>query len=63
MVETKSGIYDMILKEYRRKDYHDKFEHNLKLALQASHFVIQERIDHASKYPEQNLAQKYMRQK
>ena len=38
------------------KDYHDKFEHHFKLVLHAPPFVIQERADRASKYPEQNLA-------
>ena len=45
------------------KEYYDKFEHNFKLALQVSPHVIQERINRASKYPEQNLAQKYARNK
>ena len=45
------------------KEYNDKFEHHFKLALQASPHVIQERINRASKYPEQNLAQKYARNK
>ena len=41
------------------KEYHDKFEVYFTLALQASPHVIQERINRASKYPEQNLAKKY----
>ena len=45
------------------KEYYDKFEHHFKLALQASPHVNQERINRASKYPEQNLAQKYARNK
>ena len=38
------------------KDYHDKFEHHFKLALQASPHVIQDRIHCSGKYPDQNLA-------
>ena len=45
------------------KEYYDKFEHHFKLALHASPFVIQERVERASKYPEQNLAQKYARER
>ena len=45
----------------RSKEYHDKFETYFKLASQASPHVIQERINRAGKYPEQNLAQKYAR--
>ena len=43
------------------KEYHDNIETYFKLALQASPHVIQERINRASKYPEQNLARKYAR--
>ena len=43
------------------KEYHDEFKQHLNLALQASPHVIQERIQRASKYPEQNLARKYAR--
>ena len=48
------------------KDYHDKFEHHfklLRLALHASPYIIQERVDRASKYPEQNLTRKYARER
>ena len=45
------------------KEYYDKFEHHFKLAPQASPHVIQERTNRASKYPKQNLAQKYARNK
>ena len=41
------------------KDYHEKFEQYFKLALHASPYVIQERIKHSSKYPDQNLAKEY----
>ena len=46
-----------ISKERPNKEQQDKFEHNFKLALQASQFIM------ASKYPEQNLPQKYARKK
>ena len=45
------------------KEYQEKFENLFKLALQASPFVIQERINRSSKYPEQNFAMKYARTK
>ena len=49
--------------ECHTKDCHDKFEHHFKLSLQSCPFVIQEKINRSSKYPEQNLAQKYARKK
>ena len=45
------------------KEYHYIFEHHFKLALHASSYVIQERVDRVSKYPEQNLARKYARKR
>ena len=53
----------MIPHETHTKEYHDKFEHNFKLALQSCQFIIQERIHRSSKYPDQNLAQKCARKK
>ena len=52
-----------ISKHGLNKEYYDKFEHHLKLALHASLHVIQERVDRVSKYPEQNLARKYARKR
>ena len=52
------AIYKMPLD----KEYFDKFYHFFKLSLQASPIIIKERIDRASKYPDQNMALKYARQ-
>ena len=43
------------------KDYFDKFESYFKLALQASPLIVKEKIDRASKYPDQNMALKSAR--
>ena len=45
------------------KKYHNRFEHHFKLALPASSYIIQERVDRASKYPKQNLVRKYFQKK
>ena len=52
-----------IYKPQLDKDYFDKFESYFKLALQTSPSIIKERIDRASKYPNQNMALKYARKK
>ena len=60
--------YDEIIRDFIAiyknpldKEYQEKFENLFKLALQVSPFVIQERINRSSKYPEQNIAMKYAR--
>ena len=52
-----------ICKHPLNKEYHEKFKNHFKLALQRSPLIIQERIERASKYPEQNIAMKYARKR
>ena len=57
--EGKSRAYLSIPQPDHKKEYWEKFEHHFKLALHGSQYVIHERTSRASRYPDQNLAEKY----